>query len=128
MVVATRMRSRVVALRENNTVMKKLNLKIPSAFCCKTVEPLHDKTNKLTCAPSEDSDQPGHPHSLISVFSDLMKKLWALSYTMSVNEDSDPTGRMSRLISVFAGRTGHCVGFVVRRLKFLRGLANGMQF
>ena len=23
-------------------------------------EPPHDKTNKMTCAPSEDSDQPGH--------------------------------------------------------------------
>ena len=23
-------------------------------------EPAHDKTNKMTCAPSEDSDQPGH--------------------------------------------------------------------
>ena len=23
-------------------------------------EPYHDKTNKMTCAPSEDSDQPGH--------------------------------------------------------------------
>ena len=29
-------------------------------------EPPHDKTNKMTCAPSEDSDQPGHPPSLIS--------------------------------------------------------------
>ena len=27
-------------------------------------EPLHDKTNKMTCAPSKDSDQPGHPPSL----------------------------------------------------------------
>ena len=26
------------------------------------------KTNKMTCAPSEVSDQPGHPPSLISVF------------------------------------------------------------
>ena len=25
------------------------------------IEPPHDITNKLTCAPSEDSDQPGHP-------------------------------------------------------------------
>ena len=25
----------------------------------------HDKPNKLTCVPSEDSDQPGHPPSLI---------------------------------------------------------------
>ena len=26
-----------------------------------------DKTNKMTCVPSEDSDQPGHPPSLISL-------------------------------------------------------------
>ena len=25
-----------------------------------SLEPLHDKTNKMTFAPSEDSDQPGH--------------------------------------------------------------------
>ena len=28
----------------------------------------HDKTNKMTCAPIEDSDQPGHSPSLIRVF------------------------------------------------------------
>ena len=32
------------------------------------------------------------------------------------SEDSDQTGRMPRLIWVFAGRTGHFVGFVMRRL------------
>ena len=31
-------------------------------------EPPHNKTNKVACAPSEDSDQPGHPPSLIRVF------------------------------------------------------------
>ena len=31
-------------------------------------EPPRDKTNKLTCAPNEDSDQPGHLPSLIRVF------------------------------------------------------------
>ena len=31
-------------------------------------EPPHDKTNKMACAPSEDSDQPGHPLSLIRGF------------------------------------------------------------
>ena len=31
---------------------------------------LHDKTNKMTCAPSEDSDQTGHPPSLIRVFAE----------------------------------------------------------
>ena len=32
-----------------------------------TNDPSHDKTNKMTCAPSEDSDQPGHPPSLTSL-------------------------------------------------------------
>ena len=31
-------------------------------------EPQQDKTNKMTCVPSKDSDQPGHPPSLIRVF------------------------------------------------------------
>ena len=33
-----------------------------------TNEPVHDKSNKMACAPSDDSDQPGHPPSLIRVF------------------------------------------------------------
>ena len=32
----------------------------------------HDKTNKMTCVPSEDLDQPGHPPSLISLRLRLM--------------------------------------------------------
>ena len=31
------------------------------------IEPPHVKTNKMACAPSEDSDRPGHPQSLISL-------------------------------------------------------------
>ena len=30
-------------------------------------EPLHDKTSKMSYAPSKDSDQPGHLPSLISL-------------------------------------------------------------
>ena len=30
-------------------------------------EPPHDKTNKMAIAPSEDTDQPAHPPSLIRV-------------------------------------------------------------
>ena len=48
-----------------------------------TIEPPYDKTNKLPCAPSEDSDQPGHPPSLITVFTIRMKKAWVLSYSFS---------------------------------------------
>ena len=57
-------------------------------------EPPRDKTNKMACAPSEDSDQPGHKESLGSLATQ-----WVHS------EDSDQTGRMPRLIWVFAGRT-----------------------
>ena len=35
------------------------------------------------CAPSEDSDQPGHPPSLIRVFAVRMKKAWVLCYPLS---------------------------------------------
>ena len=35
------------------------------------IEQKHDKTNKMSCVPSEDSDQPGHPSSLIIVFAVL---------------------------------------------------------
>ena len=35
-------------------------------------EPLHDKMNKMACAPCEDSDQPGHPSSRIRVFTVLI--------------------------------------------------------
>ena len=43
----------------------------------------HDTTNKMTRVPSEDSDQPGHPPSLIRVFAVRMKKARALSYPLS---------------------------------------------
>ena len=38
------------------------------SLCCSLTqwfEPPHDKTNKMTCAPREGSDQPGHPPSLM---------------------------------------------------------------
>ena len=48
-----------------------------------SIEPPHDKTNKMACAPSEDSDQPGHPPNLIRVFAVRMKKAQVLSYPLS---------------------------------------------
>ena len=47
------------------------------------IELQHNKTNKMTCASSEDSDQPGHPPSLIRVFPVHMKIIWVLSYPLS---------------------------------------------
>ena len=48
-----------------------------------TYDPPHDITNNITCAPSEDSDQPGHPPSLIRVFAVRVKTHWALNYLLS---------------------------------------------
>ena len=76
-------------------------------FSCSTSHPLiwaatwQNQQNE--CAPSEDSDQPGHLPSLIRVFAVRMKKPWATHWVHS--EDSDQTGQMPRLIWVFAGRT-----------------------
>ena len=55
-----------------------------------TYEPKLYKTNKMTCAPSEDSDQPGHPPSQ-----------WVAEDPIFLHadcENSDQTGRMSMLI------------------------------
>ena len=45
-------------------------------------EPPRDKTNKMA-VHSEDSDQSGHPPSLIRVFAVGMKKPWVFSYPLS---------------------------------------------
>ena len=58
--------------------------------------PPDDQTNKMTSAPSEVSDQPGHPHSLIRVFAVRKNKHWVLSYPMCA---------LQRLI-----RLGECPG------------------
>ena len=58
-----------------------------------TIEPPRDKTNKMAFAPSEDSDQPGHPPSLIRVFAVRMKKAWVLIYPLSVQRRLFRLGR-----------------------------------
>ena len=73
---------------------------------------MEDKVNKMTLAPSEDSDQPGHPLCTQWVAKDPM-------FRHADREDSDQTGRMPRLIRVFGGHIYHFVGFVVLRLKLL---------
>ena len=54
-------------------------------------EPPRDKNQQNDCAPSEDSDQPGHP----------LCAQWVAkgpSFLHADSEDSDQTGRMPRLI------------------------------
>ena len=71
------------------------------------IEPHRDKTSKMACAPSEDSDQPGHSPSLIRVFTVRMKKAKILSYPLSAQR---------RLRSAWASaktliRLGGCPGW-----------------
>ena len=48
--------------------LEEVSPKSNTVHTTKTFVPPHDKTNKMACAPSEDSDQPGHSPSLTSVF------------------------------------------------------------
>ena len=87
----------------------KISLKNMYSLLSTCNEPPHDKTNKMACAPSEDSDQPGHPHSLIRFFTVCMKKHWFLSYLLSHSKDSDQTGhRKPRLICLHWAHMPFC--------------------
>ena len=58
----------------------------------KLLEPEHDKTNKMVCAPSKDADQPGHPPSLIRV---------------QISKDSDQAVSLLGARVIFIGFTVH---------------------
>ena len=47
------------------------------------------KQNKMTCAPSKDSDQRGHLPRLIRVFAVRMRKPWSLATYKPQSKDSD---------------------------------------
>ena len=71
------------------------------------------------CAPSEDSDQPGHPPSLIRVFAVRMKKAWVLSYPLSAQRRlwSDCADAQADLSLRWAHT--HFIGFVMSRLMYI---------
>ena len=71
------------------------------------------------CAPSVDSDQPGHPPSLIRVFAVRMKKAWVLSYPISVQQRlwSDWADAQADLSLCWTH--SHIVGFVMSRFIYL---------
>ena len=87
-------------------------------FSVISFEPPHDKTNKMICAPSEDSDQPGHPPSLIRVLAVRMKKAEGLRYPLSAQRRlwSDWADAKADLSLRWA--QSHFVGFVMSWLIF----------
>ena len=58
-----------------------------------TIEPSHDKTNKMIFVSSKDSDQTGR---IFLLFAQWVAK--GPSFLYANREDSDQTGRMPRLI------------------------------
>ena len=69
-------------------------------------KPAHDKTNIMTCSPSEDSDQPHCIHPVWSVFAVCMKEPWILSYPLS-------TDLSSLSVQVILLVLSHCGSFVI---------------
>ena len=68
------------------------------------------------CAPSEDSNQPGHPPSLIRVFAVRMRKTRVLSYPLSAQRRLWPDWVDAQAdLSLRCAHT-HFAGFVMRRL------------
>ena len=70
------------------------------------------------CAPSEDSDQPGHPPSLIRVFTDHMKTAWVLSYPLSAQQRLRSEWVDAQADLSLRWAHSHFVGFVMRWLLF----------
>ena len=85
---------------------------------CFQFEPPHDKSNKMAGAPSEDSDQPGHPPSLIRVFAVCMKKAWILSYPLSAQRRLWPDCADAQADLSLRRAHRHFVNFVRRRLVY----------
>ena len=70
------------------------------------------------CAPNEDSDQPGHPPSLIRVFVVCMKKAWVLSYPLSAQRRLWSDWADAQVDLSLRWAHSHFVGFVMKRLIF----------
>ena len=68
------------------------------------------------CAPSEDSDQPGHPPSLIRVSAVRMKKGWILSYPLKAQRRLWSDWADAQVDLSLRCAHSHFVDFVMRRL------------
>ena len=67
----------------------------------------------MACAPSEDSDHPGHTCSLISVFALRMKKAWVLSYPLSAQRRLWSEWANAQADLNLRWAHSHFVGFVI---------------
>ena len=69
---------KITSLPGCGTICNGLGISAPTSFAVGSkfiaagisvkFEPSHSKSYRIICAPSEDSDQPVHPHSLLRIF------------------------------------------------------------
>ena len=80
------------------------------ACICVWNDPSHDKTSKMACVPSKDSDQPGHPpsQSLRCLHEESLGAELPIEGTAKTLAQSDLSLRWAH---------SHFVGFVVTRSK-----------
>ena len=83
--VKSNIKSEMRSFKSNENIHKKKEpaLLLHIYIASKKERKKEKQTNKMACAPSEASDQPGHPPSLIRVFAARMKKAWVLTYPLS---------------------------------------------
>ena len=91
----------------------------PLDICLATMWDATWQNQQCVCAPSEDSDQPGHPPSLIRVLAVRLKKPWGLSYPLSAQwrlwtDWADAQADLS-----FRWAHTHFVGFVMSRVMYV---------
>ena len=60
----------------------------------------------MASAPSEDSDQPGHPPILIGIFAVRLKKAWVLSYPLSIHPGWSESSLGAHAILLVLSRCG----------------------
>ena len=59
---------KMMIINENRLISHFFHRSGHTSWRIETNELPHDNTNKMTCEPNEDSQQPGHPPSIIRVF------------------------------------------------------------
>ena len=84
----------------------------------------------MACAASEDSDQPGHPPSLIRVFAARMKKHWDISYMYTLSAQRRLRSNWADAQADLRLRWAHRSfgGFVMLRLNLLSTFDNTMPY
>ena len=117
LVLLCRGSSTILDARKNEFPLKLLRqlsyavceITVTDSFYLTINEPPHNKTNKITCAPNMDSDQPGHPPSWSEFSLFAPRSIGSLATYWAHSEDSDQSGRTPRLICLRVAHRSFCL-------------------